>query len=105
MSVAILPTAPARKFSKNPLIAFYQSSIRKKYIVAVTALLLILYVLEFNQALEHAGRVRDFLEFAELMCLEERKESCGGHFRLECEAICPAEVSATFIARFNRDYA
>ena len=25
MSVAILPTAPARKFSKNPLIAFYQS--------------------------------------------------------------------------------
>src|SRR5580704_16494255 len=45
MSVAILPTAPVRKFSKNPLIAFYQSSIGKKYIVAVTALLLILYVL------------------------------------------------------------
>jgi succinate dehydrogenase / fumarate reductase cytochrome b subunit len=45
MSVAILPTAPARKFSKNPLFAFYQSSIGKKYIVAVTALLLILYVL------------------------------------------------------------
>jgi succinate dehydrogenase / fumarate reductase cytochrome b subunit len=44
MSVATLPT-PARKFSKNPLIAFYQSSIGKKYVVAVTALLLILYVL------------------------------------------------------------
>jgi succinate dehydrogenase / fumarate reductase, flavoprotein subunit len=40
---------------------------------------------EFNQALEHAGRVADFLEFAELMCLDalERRESCGGHFRLE----------------------
>jgi succinate dehydrogenase / fumarate reductase, flavoprotein subunit len=40
---------------------------------------------EFNQALEHAGRVADFLEFGELMCLDalERNESCGGHFRLE----------------------
>ena len=40
---------------------------------------------EFNQALEHAGRVADFLEFAELMCLDalERNESCGGHFRVE----------------------
>jgi succinate dehydrogenase / fumarate reductase cytochrome b subunit len=45
MSVATLPTTPARKFSKNPMIAFYQSSIGKKYVVAVTALLLILYVL------------------------------------------------------------
>jgi len=45
MSVASLSTAPARKFSKNPLIAFYQSSIGKKYVVAVTALVLILYVL------------------------------------------------------------
>ncbi len=42
---------------------------------------------EFNQALEHAGRVADFLEFAEVMCLDalERKESCGGHFRLESQ--------------------
>jgi succinate dehydrogenase / fumarate reductase, flavoprotein subunit len=42
---------------------------------------------EFNQALEHAGRVADFLEFAELMCLDalERKESCGGHFRMESQ--------------------
>ena len=45
MSVAIPSAAPARKFSKNPLVAFYQSSIGKKYVVAVTALLLILYVL------------------------------------------------------------
>jgi succinate dehydrogenase / fumarate reductase flavoprotein subunit len=42
-------------------------------------------VAEFNRALEHAGRVVDFLEFVELMCLDalERNESCGGHFRLE----------------------
>jgi succinate dehydrogenase / fumarate reductase flavoprotein subunit len=40
---------------------------------------------EFNQALEYAGRVADFLEFAEIMCLDalERNESCGGHFRVE----------------------
>ena len=39
----------------------------------------------FNQALEQAGRVADFLEFAELMCRDalEREESCGGHFRVE----------------------
>jgi succinate dehydrogenase / fumarate reductase, flavoprotein subunit len=38
-----------------------------------------------NQSLEKAGRVADFLEFAELMCLDalERNESCGGHFREE----------------------
>ncbi len=35
--------------------------------------------------LEKAGRVADFLEFAELLCLDarEREESCGGHFRTE----------------------
>lgn len=40
---------------------------------------------EFNQQLENAGRVADFLEFGELMCLDalERNESCGGHFREE----------------------
>jgi succinate dehydrogenase / fumarate reductase flavoprotein subunit len=40
---------------------------------------------ELNQALERAGRVADFLEFAELLCLDalERNESCGGHFREE----------------------
>ncbi|HVV83592.1 MAG TPA: fumarate reductase/succinate dehydrogenase flavoprotein subunit [Kofleriaceae bacterium] len=39
----------------------------------------------FNQSLEKAGRVADFLEFAELVCLDalEREESCGGHFRTE----------------------
>src|SRR4051812_1955829 len=39
----------------------------------------------FNQSLERAGRVADFLEFAELMCTDAliRDESCGGHFREE----------------------
>jgi succinate dehydrogenase / fumarate reductase, flavoprotein subunit len=38
-----------------------------------------------NQSLEKAGRVADFLEFAELVCLDalHREESCGGHFRVE----------------------
>ena len=38
-----------------------------------------------NQELEKAGRVADFLEFAELLCHDalNREESCGGHFRLE----------------------
>jgi succinate dehydrogenase / fumarate reductase flavoprotein subunit len=40
---------------------------------------------ELNQSLEYAGRVADFMEFAELLCLDalERRESCGGHFREE----------------------
>ncbi len=40
---------------------------------------------ELNQALEKAGRVADFMEFAELMCRDalERNESCGAHFREE----------------------
>jgi succinate dehydrogenase flavoprotein subunit len=40
---------------------------------------------ELNQALEKAGRVADFLELSELMCLDalQREESCGGHFRVE----------------------
>ncbi|HRT07936.1 MAG TPA: fumarate reductase/succinate dehydrogenase flavoprotein subunit [Candidatus Paceibacterota bacterium] len=38
-----------------------------------------------NQALEYANRVADYMEFAELMCLDalHRRESCGGHFREE----------------------
>jgi len=38
-----------------------------------------------NMELERAGRVADFLEFGELMCLDalDRNESCGGHFRTE----------------------
>jgi succinate dehydrogenase / fumarate reductase flavoprotein subunit len=40
-----------------------------------------------NQSLEKAGRVADFLEFAELLILDalERRESCGGHFREESQ--------------------
>ena len=40
---------------------------------------------ELNQSLEYAGRVADFMEFAELLCLDalHRRESCGGHFRTE----------------------
>jgi succinate dehydrogenase / fumarate reductase flavoprotein subunit len=40
---------------------------------------------DLNQSLEKAGRVADFLEFAELMCTDalHREESCGGHFRTE----------------------
>src|SRR2546423_459506 len=40
---------------------------------------------DLNQALEHAGRVADFFEFAELMCHDalHREESCGCHFREE----------------------
>jgi succinate dehydrogenase / fumarate reductase flavoprotein subunit len=40
---------------------------------------------EFNQSLERAGRIADFLELGELMCRDalEREESCGGHFREE----------------------
>lgn len=39
----------------------------------------------FNQELEYAGRVADFLEFAELLCHDalHRQESCGAHFREE----------------------
>jgi len=39
----------------------------------------------FNQSLEKAHRVADFLEFAELMCKDAlvREESCGGHYRVE----------------------
>jgi succinate dehydrogenase / fumarate reductase flavoprotein subunit len=40
-----------------------------------------------NQSLEKAGRVADFLEMGELMALDalERRESCGGHFRVESQ--------------------
>jgi len=40
---------------------------------------------EINQSLEKAGRVADFLELGELMCIDalHRRESCGGHFRTE----------------------
>ncbi len=40
---------------------------------------------DFNQTLEHAGRVADFIELGQLMCVDalNRKESCGTHARTE----------------------
>ncbi len=42
---------------------------------------------ELNQSLEKANRISDFMELGELMCRDalERKESCGGHFRVESQ--------------------
>ncbi|MFT3877727.1 MAG: fumarate reductase/succinate dehydrogenase flavoprotein subunit [Propioniciclava sp.] len=42
---------------------------------------------DFNQTLERAGRLADFLELGELMCTDAlvRRESCGGHFRAESQ--------------------
>ena len=42
---------------------------------------------ELNQSLEVAGRVADFFELAELLCIDalHRTESCGGHFRIESQ--------------------
>ena len=42
---------------------------------------------ELNQTLERAGRVVDFFELGELMCIDalNREESCGGHFRAESQ--------------------
>ena len=42
---------------------------------------------ELNQTLEKANRISDFLEIAELMCIDalHRTESCGGHFRVESQ--------------------
>jgi len=50
---------------------------------------------EWNQSLEKAGRVADFLELGELMCRDalHREESCGGHFREEFQ-YTPADPEA-----------
>jgi succinate dehydrogenase / fumarate reductase flavoprotein subunit len=42
---------------------------------------------DLNQALERAGRLADFIELGELMCIDalHRRESCGGHFRAESQ--------------------
>jgi succinate dehydrogenase / fumarate reductase flavoprotein subunit len=42
---------------------------------------------EINQSLERAGRVADFIELAELLCIDalHRTESCGAHFRIESQ--------------------
>ncbi|MGH7426939.1 MAG: fumarate reductase/succinate dehydrogenase flavoprotein subunit [Gemmatimonadales bacterium] len=56
---------------------------------------------DLNQALEKAGRVADFFEFAELMCVDalHREESCGGHFREE--HVTPEGEAARDDARFS----
>jgi succinate dehydrogenase / fumarate reductase flavoprotein subunit len=43
---------------------------------------------ELNQSLEKAGRLADFFELAQLMCHDalDRRESCGAHFREECQS-------------------
>src|SRR6201989_3048607 len=43
--MAVATYSPSRKFSQNPLIAFYQSSIGKKFVVSVTGLIWVAYVL------------------------------------------------------------
>ena len=42
---------------------------------------------DFNQTLERAGRVADFIELGRRMCVDalHRRESCGGHFRAESQ--------------------
>ena len=42
---------------------------------------------EINPELDKAGRVADFIELGELMCIDalNRNESCGGHFREESQ--------------------
>ena len=60
---------------------------------------------EFNQELEKAGRVADFLELGELFALDalDRNESCGGHFREESvEQDGPQKGEAK---RNDKDYA
>ena len=58
---------------------------------------------ELNQSLEKAGRVADFLEFGELMCLDalHRDESCGGHFREEYQTRTarPSATTSNFALR------
>jgi succinate dehydrogenase flavoprotein subunit len=56
---------------------------------------------DLNQSLEHAGRVADFLECAELMCRDalHREESCGCHFREEHQT--PDGEAARDDARFE----
>ena len=56
---------------------------------------------EFNQTLERANRVADFLELGELMAIDAlvREESCGGHFRVESQT---ADGEAL---RNDKDYA
>ncbi|GFJ84561.1 hypothetical protein Phou_087410 [Phytohabitans houttuyneae] len=54
-----------------------------------------------NQALERAGRVADFFELAELMCVDalHRTESCGGHFRAESQTRTARRCATTSASR------
>jgi succinate dehydrogenase / fumarate reductase, flavoprotein subunit len=56
---------------------------------------------DLNQSLERAGRVADFLELAELICVDalHRTESCGGHFRAESQT--PDSEARRDDARFS----
>ena len=62
---------------------------------------------ELNQSLEKAGRVADFLELAELMCVDalHRRESCGGHFREEFQTpdgeALRDDVNFTYVAAWE----
>lgn len=77
---------------------------------------------ELNQTLERAGRVADFLELAELMCIDalHRKESYGCHFRGEYQtaegealrdddqcayvaALCPKGIQLDALFRYHHD--
>jgi succinate dehydrogenase/fumarate reductase flavoprotein subunit len=58
---------------------------------------------ELNQTLERAGRVADFLELGELMCIDalHRRESCGGHFRAESQTE-NGEAPGSLLGYFSR---
>jgi succinate dehydrogenase / fumarate reductase flavoprotein subunit len=59
---------------------------------------------QLNQSLEKAGRVADFLEFGELLCLDalHREESCGGHFREETRRPTARRCATTRTSRTSR---
>jgi succinate dehydrogenase / fumarate reductase, flavoprotein subunit len=62
---------------------------------------------DLNQALEKAGRVADFFELAELMCVDarHRTESCGGHFRAESQTAdgeaCRDDAAFAYVAAWE----
>jgi succinate dehydrogenase / fumarate reductase, flavoprotein subunit len=69
--------------------------------------------MDWNQSLEQAGRVADFLELGELMCIDalHRDESCGGHFREEYQytaqdaEVQQGLVNAGDVKRRDEEYA
>jgi succinate dehydrogenase / fumarate reductase cytochrome b subunit len=72
MDAAALPSAPTRKFSRNPLIAFYQSSIGKKIVVAVTGAIALIYVIGHL-----VGNLQIFISPARLNAYGEFLHSLG----------------------------